>query len=114
MAFFSLSRPSVLVPMAALGEAWMPGAVLSGGRYRVVADISGKRDGWTARNEGKSQKGAGVDASFFAAPLWPRVLFAALWRCVDPPDHAVRSYSISGIACRQQQGIQWPATYQTR
>jgi hypothetical protein len=28
--------------MAALGEAWMPGAVLASGRYRVVADISGK------------------------------------------------------------------------
>ena len=105
--FFALS-PRSLPPMAALGEAWMPGAVLASGRYRVVADISGKedeksREGWKSRSRALTLESSSCGP-------WPPP-----WGCsAAPPVRVGRYEAVSGSVCRQLKTVSWPASCRAR
>ena len=105
--FFALS-PRSLPPMAALGEAWMPGAVLASGRYRVVADISGKedeksREGWKSRSRALTLESSSCGP-------WPPP-----WGCsAAPPVRVGRYEAVSGSVCRQLKIVSWPASCRAR
>ena len=85
----------------------MPGAVLASGRYRVVADISGKgamtKRGW---KEGERVCRALTLEARHSGP-WP----PPAGRSAGPPDRAGRYESLPGSVCRHAKTRSSPASY---
>lgn len=89
----------------------MPGSVLASGRYRVVADISGKNESKKWCQSAGQQQG-GVETLEADAEAAGRAGGSAL--NYRPPDRAERYGSVSGLVRAQFQTIPWPGSYRAR